>query len=251
MLVKMYMAYNSGFSRSERTNICNDYSQISAWAKAAVRSLYADDIVCGDQNGCFNPNNQISKAELATILYSLKNKNYFHNTPRIVQLTQNLCWAASVLMLTKFKQPNNKTQYELANHFVSYDISNNTNPDVPASAAKTAAAANYAYGASNAYVNTSNLNWQTITDYIFNKKPFIALRARYTPNPVAPDTFLVDAGHAIVVCGFRSIGRNVIYIDPADGIMKRIKYSKLLESTYKYNNLTWNYNWLESVIDNT
>ncbi len=83
--MSLMLATSTGYAMSEKFN---DYSQVPDWAKSAVNNLSASGIINGYENGNFGPNDNVSRAQLATILdrqqtkYAniLMNYGYFQDT---------------------------------------------------------------------------------------------------------------------------------------------------------------------------
>lgn len=51
-----------------------DYDTISAWARRSVTACLADDLLHGNADGSFGPQAQVTRAELAQILYNFSQK---------------------------------------------------------------------------------------------------------------------------------------------------------------------------------
>ena len=48
-----------------------DSKDISEYAKEAVKSLQMSGIINGDENECFNPNRNLSRAEAAKVIFEI------------------------------------------------------------------------------------------------------------------------------------------------------------------------------------
>lgn len=70
----IYRAYFPVETARNDTDFCNDYSNISDYAKTAVSVMYENGLLQGDDNGNFNPQNPATRAEVAMIFYRLLNK---------------------------------------------------------------------------------------------------------------------------------------------------------------------------------
>ena len=57
---------------AESDKIPFDFAAVSDYAQSAVKALYAEGILNGDQNGNFNPHSPATRAEVAKIMYSIK-----------------------------------------------------------------------------------------------------------------------------------------------------------------------------------
>ena len=51
-----------------------DYNTISAWARESVTACLADNLLHGNADGTFAPQAQVTRAELAQILYHFSRK---------------------------------------------------------------------------------------------------------------------------------------------------------------------------------
>lgn len=70
--VLIHRAFYAG-ETAENAN-CNDFAEVSDYAKTAVSVMYKNGILNGDDNGNFNPKNNASRAEVAAIFSRLLNK---------------------------------------------------------------------------------------------------------------------------------------------------------------------------------
>ena len=57
---------------NESGKIFADESEISDYALKAVKSLSAAELLQGDENNCFNPSKNLTRAEAATLMIRLK-----------------------------------------------------------------------------------------------------------------------------------------------------------------------------------
>ena len=70
----IYRAYFPVETAGDNTDFCNDYNNISDYAKTAVSVMYKNGLLQGDDDGNFNPQNPATRAEVAMIFYRLLNK---------------------------------------------------------------------------------------------------------------------------------------------------------------------------------
>ena len=57
---------------TEADKVPFDFETVSEYAQSAVKALFAEGILNGDQNGNFNPHSPATRAEVAKIMYSIK-----------------------------------------------------------------------------------------------------------------------------------------------------------------------------------
>ena len=70
--VLIYRAFYAGETADDAD--CNDFTQVSDYAKAAVSVMYKNGILQGDDDGNFNPKQSATRAEVAAIFSRLLNK---------------------------------------------------------------------------------------------------------------------------------------------------------------------------------
>lgn len=62
-------------SRGNEAINFNDFESISGWARESVKALYEREIMMGYETGNFCPKNNITRKEVAAILYRCKNRD--------------------------------------------------------------------------------------------------------------------------------------------------------------------------------
>ena len=235
LILNTYNAYNVTFTEARPYANFGDQTSISSYATSAVKKLFRQYIVNGDNHNNFNPRSNITRAMFAVMLHQLYEYNYFCSvTPVKTRVGWNWCWAASAAMVGSYgvmnqPMPENEIVYEIKG------IEENTNGTL----AEIAAAARLASNNTKRFViSYSELSAGQVWSKIKRNNPIIS----YGEKTSSPYT-----NHTMVVLGYSYTDTDIYvhYCNPTYGIIQKEVYEDFVDGSGT------GYRWDETVIKET
>ncbi len=235
LIINTYNTYDVEFTEAHPYVNFGDQASISGYATNAVKKLYRQYIVNGDNHNNFNPRSSITRAMFTVMLHQLYEYNFFCSvTPVKTKVGWNWCWAASAAMVGSYgvmdqPKPENEIVYEIKG------IEENANGTLAEIAADTRFASNNTKYFDISY---SELSAGEVWSKIKRNNPIIS----YGEKTSSPYTH-----HTMVVLGYSYTDTDVYvhYCNPTYGIIQKEVYEDFVDGSGT------EYKWDETVIKET
>ena len=210
MICNLYSYYDISFVSLRTGFNFADASEISSWARPAVRALYYNKIVDGDTNGNFRPKDNVSKAQLAVIFKALYDKIFFLPVTPVDQGNNNWCWAATASTVGSYGVNNPPKSMESIVTYVKGSLVNDGG-DI----SDIIKALNYSSNFTKSYTYDNNY-------YSF---PLVQRSIWYDFEPLhfSGEVIYGDDRHSMTIFGYVAEKEYVFYVNPNDATYNAYK----------------------------